>query len=99
VKICTIGLETPGGGVFSYQGQMVLVPFNPSLLQQIAAVTDGKFFFSPSAKELAQVYRDLGRTIGWETRKTEVSALFVGGAGVLMLGGGLLSMLWMGRLP
>jgi len=99
VKIYTIGLGTPGGGVFSYQGQMVLVPFNPSLLQQIAAVTDGKFFFSPSAKELAQVYRDLGRTIGWETRKTEVSALFVGGAGVLLLGGGLLSMLWMGRLP
>ena len=99
VKIYTIGLGTPGGGVFNYQGQMVLVPFDPALLQQIAAVTDGKFFFAPSAKDLTQVYRDLGRTIGWETRKTEVSALVVGGAGVLMLGGGLVSMLWMGRLP
>ena len=99
VKIYTIGLGTPGGGVFSYQGQMVLVPFDPSLLQQIAAITDGKFYFSPSAKDLRQIYRDLGRSIGWEKRKTEVSALMVGGAGVLMLGGGLLSMLWMGRLP
>jgi Ca-activated chloride channel family protein len=99
VKIYTIGLGTPGGGVFNYQGQMVLVPFDPALLQQIAAITDGKFFFSPSAKDLTQVYRDLGRTIGWETRKTEVSALVVGSAGVLMLGGGLMSMLWMGRLP
>ncbi len=99
VKIYTIGLGTPGGGVFMYQGQMVLVPFDPTLLQQIASVTDGKFFFSPSAKDLAQIYRDLGRTIGWETRKTEVSALFVGGAGALMLGGGLLSLVWRGRLP
>lgn len=99
VKIYTIGLGTPGGGVFNYQGQMVLVPFDPALLQQLAAVTDGKFFFAPSAKDLTQVYRDLGRTIGWETRKMEVSALVVGGAGVLMLGGGLVSMLWMGRLP
>lgn len=99
VKIYTIGLGTPGGGVFTYQGQMVLVPFDPTLLQQMAALTDGKFFFSPSAKDLTQVYRDLGRAIGWEKRKTEVSALFVGGAGVLMLGGGLLSLLWMGRLP
>ncbi len=99
VKIYTIGLGQPGGGVFMYQGQMVLVPFDPTLLQQIATVTDGKFFFTPSAKDLAQVYKDLGRTIGWETRKTEVSALFVGGAGALMLGGGLVSLLWMGRLP
>jgi Ca-activated chloride channel family protein len=99
VKIYTIGLGSPGGGVFMYQGQMVLVPFNPTLLQQIASITDGKFFMSPTAKDLAQIYKDLGRTIGWETRKTEVSALFVGGAGVLMLGGGLLSLLWRGRLP
>lgn len=99
VKVYTIGLGSPGGGVFMYQGQMVLVPFNPTLLQQIASITDGKFFMSPSAKDLAQIYRDLGRSIGWEKRKTEVSALFVGGAGVLMLGGGLLSLLWRGRLP
>jgi len=99
VKIYTIGLGQPGGGVFMYQGQMVLVPFDPTLLQQIAAVTSGKYFFAPSARDLAQVYRDLGRTIGWEKRKTEVSALFVGVAGALMLGGGVLSMLWMGRLP
>lgn len=99
VKIYTIGLGSPGGGVFDYQGQMVFVPFDPALLQQIAALTEGKFFFSPSAKDLTQVYRDLGHSIGWELRKMEVSALFVGGAGVLMLGGGLLSLLWMGRLP
>jgi Ca-activated chloride channel homolog len=99
VKIYTIGLGTPGGGVFNYQGQMVLVPFDPTLLQQIASITDGKFFMSPTAGDLKQIYRELGRTIGWEKRKTEVSALFVAGAGVLMLGGGALSLFWMGRLP
>lgn len=99
VRIYTIGLGTPGGGVFNYQGQMVLVPFDPTLLQQIAAITDAKFFMSPTAGDLRQIYRELGRTIGWEKRKTEVSALFVAGAGMLMLGGGALSLLWMGRLP
>jgi len=99
VKIYTIGLGTPGGGVFNFQGQMVLVPFDPSLLQQIAAVTDGKFFMSSAAQELKQVYRDLGRVLGWENRKTEVSALFVGSAGLLLLVGGVVSMLWTGRLP
>jgi Ca-activated chloride channel homolog len=99
VKIYTIGLGTPGGGVFQYQGQMVLVPFDPALLQQIAAITDGRFFISPNADDLKRIYRELGQMIGWEKRKTEVSALFVAGAGVLMLGGGALSLLWMGRLP
>jgi len=99
VKIYTIGLGTPGGGVFQYQGQMVLVPFDPALLQQVAAITDGKFFISPNADDLKRIYRELGQMIGWEKRKTEVSALFVAGAGVLMLGGGALSLLWMGRLP
>lgn len=99
VKIYTIGLGTPGGGVFNYQGQMVLVPFDPTLLAQVAAITDGRFYMSPTADDLKRIYRELGRTIGWEKRKTEVSALFVAGAGVLMLGGGALSMLWMGRLP
>jgi Ca-activated chloride channel family protein len=99
VKIYTIGLGTPGGGVFQYQGQMVLVPFDPALLQQIAAITDGRFFISPNAGDLKHIYRELGQMIGWEKRKTEVSALFVAGAGVLMLSGGALSLLWMGRLP
>ena len=99
VKIYTIGLGTPGGGVFNYQGQMVLVPFDPTLLAQIAAITDGRFYMSPTTDDLKRIYRELGRTIGWEKRKAEVSALFVAGAGALMLGGGALSMLWMGRLP
>jgi Ca-activated chloride channel homolog len=99
VKIYTIGLGTPGGGVFQYQGQLVLVPFDPTLLQQIAAATDGKFFFAPSAKDLKQVYRDLGHVIGWETRKMEVSALVTGGAGLFLLVGGVISLLGTGRLP
>jgi Ca-activated chloride channel family protein len=99
VKIYTVGLGAPGGSVMTFQGQMVFVPFDPSLLQQIAAVTDGKFFMSSQTQQLKQIYRDLGRTLGWETRKTEVSSMFVGGAGALLLAGGLASLVWTGRLP
>ncbi len=99
VKIYTVGLGAPGGSVFNYQGQMVFVPFDPTLLQQIAAVTDGKFFMSSATAGLKQVYRDLGRALGWETQKTEVSSLFVGAAGLLLLTGGVISLVWSGRLP
>jgi Ca-activated chloride channel family protein len=99
VKVYTIGIGSSGGSVFNYQGQMVFVPFNPTLLQQIAAVADGKFFMSSTAQDMKQIYRELGRVIGWETRRTEVSSMFVGGAGLLLLTGGVIAMLWTGRLP
>jgi Ca-activated chloride channel homolog len=99
VKIYTVGLGAPGGSVFNYQGQMVFVPFDPTVLQQIAAVTDGKFFMASATQGLKQIYRDLGRVLGWEKRKTEVSSLFVGAAGVLLLIGGVVSLVWTGRLP
>jgi Ca-activated chloride channel homolog len=99
VKIYTVGLGASGGSVFNHQGQMVFVPFDPTLLQQIAAVTEGKFFMASETAALKQIYRDLGRVLGWETRKTEVSALFVGAAGLLLLAGGVISLVWAGRLP
>ncbi len=99
VKIYTVGLGAPGGTVFNYQGQMVFVPFDPMLLQQIAALTDGKFFMSSATQDLKRVYRDLGHVLGWETRKTEVSSLVVGAAGLLLLAGGVTSLVWAGRLP
>lgn len=99
VKIYTVGLGAPGGSVFNHQGQMVFVPFDPTLLQQIAALTDGKFFMSSDTKDLTRVYRDLGHVLGWETRKTEVSSLVVGAAGLLLLAGGVTSLVWTGRLP
>lgn len=99
VKIYTVGLGSPGGSVFNYRGQMVFVPFDPTLLQQISAVTDGKFFMSSATQDLKQIYRDLGRVLGWEIRKTEVSSLFVGAAGLLLLVGGVVALAWTGRLP
>ncbi len=99
VKIYTVGLGASGGSVFNYQGQMVFVPFDPTLLQQIAAATDGKFFMASETTGLKQIYRELGRALGWETQKTEVSSMFVGAAGMLLLVGGVISLLWTGRLP
>lgn len=99
VKIYTVGLGAPGGSVFNFQGQMVFVPFDPTLLQQIAGMTEGKFFMSYATQDLKRIYRDLGRVLGWETRKTEVSSFFVGAAGLLLLAGGVASLVWAGRLP
>lgn len=99
VRIFTIGMGTPGGTVMQIDGQTVLVPFDSAGLERIAQITDGRYFPSASAEELHRVYRQLGRVIGWERTRMEVSFLLLGVAGLLVLTGGALSMVWFRRVP
>ncbi len=99
VRIFTIGMGTPGGTVMRIEGQLVLVPFDSSGLERIAQITDGRYFPSAGEEELRRVYRQLGRIIGWERTRMEVSFLLAGAAGLVMLTGGALSLLWFRRVP
>ncbi len=74
-------------------------PFEPSGLQRIAQMTDGRYFQSTGDEELRRVYQQLGRVIGWERTRTEVAFLLVGVAGLFLLTGGTLSMIWFRRVP
>ena len=42
---------------------------------------------------------ELGRDIGWERRRTEITSLLAAVAGVLMLTGGAFSLVWFRRIP
>lgn len=99
VRIFTIGMGTPGGTVMRVDGQLVLVPFDSSGLERIAQITDGRYFASASQEDLRRVYRQLGRIIGWERTRMEISFLLVGAAGLVLLTGGALSLLWFRRVP
>lgn len=99
VKIYTVGLGQQGGTVMTYQNQLVLVPFDSTVLQEVARQTGGEYFGAGNLEELRRVYRQLGRSIGWERRRTEMTSLVAAVAAVLMLTGGLLSMVWFRRLP
>jgi Ca-activated chloride channel family protein len=99
VKIFTIGLGVPGGTVMRVDGQLVLVPFDPSGLERIAQVTEGRYFSSTSSEELRRAYRLLSRVMGWERTRMEVSFLLVGVAALFMLTGGGFSLVWFRRVP
>ncbi len=99
VRIFTVGVGTPGGAVVRIDGQMVLAPFDSGGLERIAQITDGRYFSSTAEDELQKVYRQLSRVIGWERTRMEVSFLLVASAGLVVLTGGTLSMLWFRRVP
>jgi Ca-activated chloride channel family protein len=99
VRIFTVGVGTPGGAVVQIDRQMVLAPFDSSGLERIAQITDGRYFPSTAEEELQRVYKQLSRVIGWERARMEVSFLMVAVAGLFVLSGGTMSLLWFRRVP
>ncbi|MCS7172435.1 MAG: VWA domain-containing protein [Armatimonadetes bacterium] len=99
VKIYTVGVGTPQGSVQTVDGQLVFIPFDPTGLQQIAAITGGRYFYPPTSEDLRRVYRELGRSFGWERQRMELSVLFAAAGALAMMAGGALSLAWHRRLP
>lgn len=99
VKIYGVGVGSVNGSVMTVDGQLVMVPFDARLLQQISQATGGRYFESSQGEELRRIYRQLGRSIGWERRRTEVTSMLAGGAGLFMMAGALLSLMWFRRIP
>jgi Ca-activated chloride channel family protein len=99
VKIYGVGVGTPSGSVMQIEGQLVLVPFDATLLQQMAQLTEGQYFEISASTELREVYRKLGRVIGWEARRTELAPMLAGSAGLFLLVGATLSLAWFRRIP
>jgi Ca-activated chloride channel family protein len=68
-------------------------------LRAIAEATDGEYFAARSATALESAYRRLGSELGHEERPTEVTALFVGAAAVVLAAGAALARLSAPALP
>jgi Ca-activated chloride channel family protein len=105
IPVFTVALGTDrpegGGGVaggFGGFGGFNRVP-DRATLRAIAEATDGEYFAARSAKALESAYRRLGSELGHEDRPTEVTALFVGAAAVVLTAGAALARLSAPGLP
>jgi Ca-activated chloride channel family protein len=103
VPVSTVLLGTANGVVHrklvgGYTAQ-VRVPPSPGTLQLIAKQTGGEFFRATSAKALDTVYRHLATRVGHRTESREVTDVFAVGALILLLAGGVFSVLRFRRVP
>ncbi len=101
IPIYTISLGTPYGTIPIKRGSgpvAVPVPVSPQELSQIAAISKGRTFPVADSAKLSAVYQHLAAQLGRKHVKQEITASFAGGALVLLLIGGVLSLRWFGRL-
>lgn len=98
VPFYTIGFGTPYGTV-TIDGQETPVPVDLDTMRQIADATGGQTYAAESGEELAQVYEDIGSSIGYTTEEREITARWVGFALLSAIAAAAVSLLFLGRLP
>ncbi len=99
VRVYTVGVGSAEGGLLRTETYSIRVRLDEETLKRIADKTDGTYFKAESETELGNIYNNLGTSLVFEAEKTELTAGFTGMAVVLALIAGMLSMIWLSRLP
>lgn len=103
VPVYTVLVGTPDGVVEEeltggYR-RIIRVPPNPETLEQVAVTSGGEFFAAPDAEGLSKVYEDLGSRLGSREQDREITDVFAGIAGALLLAAATISAVLFRRVP
>ena len=99
VRVYPVGIGSEEGAILEVDGFNVHTRLDEQALHEIAAVTNGDYYRAVDAESLREIYReiDLRMTIRGERR--EATSIFAGAGALFFLIGGVLAMLWFGRVP
>ena len=98
VRIYPIGIGSPHGTVIEVDGFQLATALDEPLLRKIAEHTDGRYLAAGNAAALAGVSDAIDLEWKVETEHIEVTGLLAAAAGLLVLAGAGLSLLWFGRV-
>lgn len=99
VRIYTVGIGSPEGTTLHINGFTVHTALDEAILKQISGLTGGTYYNAQSAQDLRAIYENLDRQLVLKPEKTEITSLFAAASILLLLIGGVLSLLWFGRIP
>jgi Ca-activated chloride channel homolog len=98
VRVYTLGLGTTEGAAANVDGYSIYMRFDEETLRAIADITKAEYFQATSAENLKQVYEKLNAKFVLEKKETEISALVIAAAGLLLLVSAALSLAWFNRV-
>lgn len=97
VKIHTIAYGTATGSIV-VGGQTIPVPADPAAMAQIAALSGGQTFTAQTAGQLKSVYDQIGRAVGYDVHRREITAWFTGLGLVMAMAGAIAALIWTQRV-
>jgi Ca-activated chloride channel family protein len=99
VRVYTVGVGSPAGTNVHIDGFTLNTRLDEATLQQISQMTNGAYYNADSEEDLRNVYDNLSPQLVIKPQETEITALLAVSSVVLLLIGGIFSLLWFGRLP
>ncbi len=99
VRIYTIGVGSVAGTTIEVEGFRVHSRLDEPMLMQIAEMTDGAYYGADDPEELKGIYDSINTRLVVRPEETEITSLFAGAGVLILLIGGVASLLWLGRLP
>ncbi len=99
VRIYPIGIGSAEGTVIQVDGYNILTQLNETPLKEIANITNGKYLYAEDEEALQEIYENVDLQLTIDGEKTEITSLIAGISAIFLLIGGILSMIWFGRVP
>ncbi len=99
VPIHTIAIGSVEGVDLTVNGFTVHTQVDEAALQQIAEITDGFYFNAETEEDLRTIYDSIEPGFRITKDETEVTAVFAGISVLILLVGGMLSLLWFSHVP
>jgi len=99
IRIHTIAIGSPEGVQLTVNGFTVFTKVDEVTLRGISDLTDGIYFNAQNEEDLNEVYKTIEPGVRIAYEETEVTAVFAGVSILILLIGGILSLLWFSRVP
>lgn len=99
VRVYTIGVGSPTGTVLEVNGFTVFTQLNEPVLQQISSLTDGEYYNAATEEDLQAIYQNLTPQLTIKPEEMEITSILAGASLLIMLLGGIFSLVWFGHLP
>jgi Ca-activated chloride channel family protein len=99
VRIYTVGIGSAAGTTLHVIGFTVHTQLDEAMLQQIARLSEGAYYKADNGQDLHAIYENLDLGLVIKPEKTEITALLAGAGVLLLLIGGICSLLWFSRVP
>ncbi len=99
VRIHTIAIGSVEGVNLTVNGFTIHTKVDEAALRQIAEITDGLYFNAKTEEDLRAIYDNIEPRLVIDQEKTEATAVFSGISILILLIGGMLSLLWFSHVP
>jgi Ca-activated chloride channel family protein len=99
VRVYTVGIGSTAGADITVEGFTVHSQLDEPLMRAIADDSGGNYYSAANEDELFKIYNDLKPKLTVKTEEMEITSIFAGVGMLVLLIGGVLSLLWFGRVP